>query len=224
MRTTPQQQTTTVGSSVRNARRSGVLIVDDTWLWPNAVQHLLSREPGLKVVGVVNRPDEALAQAEALLPRVVMVTCDGTDATGFVMARRIANADSSVGVVVVTPSPSEWLCTEAGIAAIRAVLVNDHTLNDLKLVRVVRDAAYGRSNFPVARDTTASRHVALTSSDLELIRCFNLGMDTRQIARHLSVAEQTVRNKTYAVGTKMKARGRLQILATARTLGVVQGM
>ena len=224
MRTTPQQHTTTVGSSVRHTRRGGVLIVDDTWLWPNAVQHLLSREPGLKVVGVVNRPEEALAQADALLPRVAMVTCDGTDATGFALAKRIANVDSSVGVVIVTPAPSEWLCTEAKIAGIRAVLVNDRSLNDLKLVRIVRDAAQGRSNYPIADERNTTPRVSLTSSDLELIRCFNLGMRTREIARHLSVAEQTVRNKTYAVGNKMKVRGRLQILATARTLGVVPGM
>jgi CheY-like chemotaxis protein len=75
------------------------LIVDDNGTFLEAARALLERE-GLAVAGVATTGDEALAQAQALRPDVVLVDVFLADENGFDVARRLV-ADPQAGDVCV---------------------------------------------------------------------------------------------------------------------------
>jgi CheY-like chemotaxis protein len=67
-----------------------VLIVDDSESFLKAARVLLERE-GLSVVGVASTPLEALARAEELGPDAILVDITLGGASGFDLARRLAD-------------------------------------------------------------------------------------------------------------------------------------
>jgi DNA-binding response OmpR family regulator len=69
-----------------------VLIVDDNRSFLDAARVLLERE-GLLVSGVTTTPEEALRQAEAFRPEVVLVDIMLADESGFDLARRLVARD-----------------------------------------------------------------------------------------------------------------------------------
>jgi two-component system, NarL family, nitrate/nitrite response regulator NarL len=76
------------------------LIVDDNATFLEASQALLQRE-GLVVAGVAMTGAEALAQAEALRPDVVLIDVYLGDESGFDVARRLVDSHAACGVRVI---------------------------------------------------------------------------------------------------------------------------
>jgi len=77
------------------------LIVDDNTSFLAAAKALLERE-GLPVVGVASTPTEALGALERLAPDVVLVDVMLGRDSGFDLARRLAEADASAPVILIS--------------------------------------------------------------------------------------------------------------------------
>jgi DNA-binding NarL/FixJ family response regulator len=77
-----------------------VLIVDDNRTFLDAARVLLERQ-GLLVSGVASTPDEALRQAEALRPQVVLVDIILADESGFDLVRRLVARDRGGGTALI---------------------------------------------------------------------------------------------------------------------------
>ena len=75
------------------------LIVDDNRAFLDAARTLLERE-GLTIAGVASTSAEALREAKALRPDVVLVDVWLGEESGFELARRLV-ADDDRGVVVI---------------------------------------------------------------------------------------------------------------------------
>jgi two-component system, NarL family, nitrate/nitrite response regulator NarL len=76
------------------------LLVDDNGMFLEAARALLERE-GLAVAGVATTGAEALAQAQALQPDVVLVDVFLADENGFDVARRLVDHDLAGGMCVI---------------------------------------------------------------------------------------------------------------------------
>ncbi|MDQ1484739.1 MAG: hypothetical protein QOJ62_432 [Actinomycetota bacterium] len=76
------------------------LIVDDNATFLEASRALLQRE-GLVVAGVATTGAEALAQADALRPDVVLIDVYLGDESGFDVARRLADCPAALDVRVI---------------------------------------------------------------------------------------------------------------------------
>jgi CheY-like chemotaxis protein len=76
------------------------LIVDDNQTFLEAARALLERE-GVIVVGIAATAAEALAQAHALQPDVVLVDVSLGDESGFDLARRLADDDRTRDLPVI---------------------------------------------------------------------------------------------------------------------------
>lgn len=61
----------------------------------------------------------------------------------------------------------------------------------------------------------------LTGRELEIVRLLHNGLDTKDIAARLYVSPLTVRNHIQNVRAKLKARNRLQVVATAERQGLL---
>jgi DNA-binding NarL/FixJ family response regulator len=77
------------------------LIVDDNASFLEAAATLLERE-GLDVVGTAANIDVALRQVEELRPDVVLVDISLGSESGFDLARRLAEADGDMTVIIIS--------------------------------------------------------------------------------------------------------------------------
>jgi signal transduction histidine kinase len=121
-----------------------VLVVDDQEVIRTAVAELLGDDPSLDVVGQATDGAEAVEQAAALAPGVVvmdmrMPVMDGVEAT-----RRIALAQPEVHVLVHSAYGDESLVIEAFQAGARGYVLKGSSASDL--LKAVQNVAGGHAH------------------------------------------------------------------------------
>ena len=102
-----------------------LLIVDDQPLIRRALAMTLGVEPDIEVVGQAVDGLDAIEQALALLPDVIVMDLQMPRASGVVATREITAKLPSVGVVVLTTFDHDELVFEAIRAGARAYLLKD---------------------------------------------------------------------------------------------------
>ncbi len=79
-----------------------VLLVDDSWEFLGSVEHFLSAEPRLKIIGYASSGQEALDQVKLLRPDLVLMDLTMPKMNGLVAARRIKAQSDAPRVVILT--------------------------------------------------------------------------------------------------------------------------
>ena len=212
-----------------------VLLVDDQALFREALATLLATHDGIDVVGEAGNGDEALSQAAALTPDVVLMDLRMPVLDGVGATRRLRLAQPDVRVIALTTFDDD----EDVFAALRAGAVG-YLLKDVssaRLVEAVHAAARGES---VLQPSVAAKVVArfaelpaapeprpqplvvpLSERELEVLRLLADGRSNREIAAAVFLAEGTVKNHVTNLLGKLGARDRTQAALRARDLGLL---
>ncbi|MEU7785329.1 response regulator transcription factor [Amycolatopsis sp. NPDC049159] len=212
-----------------------VLLVDDQALFREALGTLLATHDGIDVVGEAGNGEEALSQAAALTPDVVLMDLRMPVLDGVGATRRLRRAHPAVQVIALTTFDDD----EDVFAALRAGAVG-YLLKDVssaRLIEAVRAAARGES---VLQPSVAAKVVArfaqladapeprpqplvvpLSDRELEVLRLLSGGRSNREIATTLFLAEGTVKNHVTNLLGKLGARDRTQAALRARDLGLL---
>lgn len=212
-----------------------VLLVDDQALFREALGTLLAVREEIEVVGEAADGHQALRQAAALTPDVVLMDLRMPVLDGIAATRRLQADQPDVRVLALTTFDDD----EEVFAALRAGAVG-YLLKDVsseRLVEAVLAAARGES---VLQPSVAAKVLArfarlddgaaaptqplvvpLTDRELEVVRLLAQGRSNREIAAALFLAEGTVKNHVTNVLAKLEARDRTQAALRARALGLL---
>jgi DNA-binding NarL/FixJ family response regulator len=98
------------------SERIRVLIADDHPVFRDGLRGLVDRSPDLDLVGEATTGVEAVALAAEARPQIVLMDLRMPEMSGIEATRRIAAADPSIGVLVLTMSEDD----ESRFAAMRA--------------------------------------------------------------------------------------------------------
>lgn len=79
-----------------------ILLVDDSWEFLGSVEHFLSTEPQLQVVGFASTGVEALEQVPLLHPDLVLMDLAMPKMNGLTAARRIKSQAGAPRIVILT--------------------------------------------------------------------------------------------------------------------------
>jgi NarL family two-component system response regulator LiaR len=192
-----------------------VLVVDDHAVVRQGLRFLLEHEEGIEVVGESADGSHALADVRLLQPDVVLLDLMMPPPDGFAVLEAVSRDHPAVGVVVLTSSPDgdhvvralrsgalSYLTKTARVeevtAAVRAAARGEGLLSGPDLARLVG----GRPQ--------ASALALLSPRETEVLTCLARGQSNREIARTLSIAEDTAKTHVSRVLAKLGVQDRTQ--------------
>lgn len=202
-----------------------VLIAEDHALLADALQMLLSTQPDMACVGAVPDGEQALQQALALQPDVLLLDLGLPRLDGLAVVGALKSAGSAVKVLVVTArldAPSVRAALGLGAAG---YLPKDEDSEELLLA--VRRVAQGRryisahiAELFVPEGTPPAPEVApggptLTPSEQVVLRLVGEGLTSREIGEQLAVTEATVRKHRENIRRKLGIRNSAEMAAYA---------
>jgi NarL family two-component system response regulator LiaR len=196
-----------------------VLIVDDHKVVRQGLRFLLEQEDGIEVVGECADGASAIQAVRTLEPTVVLLDLFMPGENGLSVLTQIKLDRPQTEVLMLTSSNAE----EHLLAAVRsgALAYLPKTVGVDRVVESVRAAARGESVLEpriAARLVREVREAAsrrspldqLSPRELEVLGVLARGRSNRQIARALSISEETVKAHVSSILAKLQLADRTQ--------------
>jgi DNA-binding NarL/FixJ family response regulator len=211
-----------------------ILVVDDQQLIRESIASLLDIQPGISVVGTASDGRDAIDQALALDPDVVLMdvrmpAMDGIEAVA-VLGRRAPRCR----VVMLTTFDDEEYVVQALRAGASGYLLKDRPARELAdAVRLAHagvvqfdPAAAARLTAALDRRPTSGPPLdqagqPLTAREIEVLRLVATGSTNREIAQRLYLSEGTVKNHLSRILGRLGLRDRTQAAIYARDHGLL---
>ena len=182
-----------------------VLVADDQRLVREGIASLLDIQEGIRVVGEAVNGDEAVEQALALRPDVVLMDVRMPVLDGIAATAQVHRQLPGCQVIMLTTFDDE----EYIVKSLRAGAVG--------YVGLLADGADKR--VPVAAPPPVDAD--LTERELEVLRLIGTGATNREIADRLVVSEGTVKNHVSSILGRLGLRDRTQAALYAHQHGLV---
>jgi two-component system NarL family response regulator len=220
----------TIGEE-RDDQRIGVLVVDDEARLRRVVAALLDHEDDIWIVGEASDGREAVAQATALLPDLVLLDVRMPLASGIEAAQAIHELLPTTRILMLTASDEEDDVFEALRAGASGYLLKEALLEDLP--GAVRAVSRGLglllspsiatklvAEFKEPR-TQAGPSTTLTPREIEVLRLVSQGRANHEIAEELCLSSHTVKRHVANILAKLHQRSRLDAVMHAIREGVL---
>ncbi|MGK5682764.1 response regulator [Actinoplanes sp. URMC 104] len=213
-----------------------VLLVDDQPLLRHSLALIVGKEPDLEVAGQAGDGVEALTQARATRPDVVLMDVrmprvDGLEATRRICADPVLDRTR---VLVLSMFELDEYVHEALRAGASGFLLKDALPEDL--LDAVRRTHRGESLFApsiltrlvghflsapsVTRDRSSLR--GLTAREVDVLTLVGGGLSNDEIADALVISVKTVKTHLTHLLAKLRARDRAQLVIAAYDAGLVR--
>jgi DNA-binding NarL/FixJ family response regulator len=217
-----------------------VLLADDQQLIREGIASLLGIQPGIDVVGTARDGREAVEQAVALQPDVVLMDVRMPGGDGAQATARIRRELPSCQVVMLTTFDDEEYVVQALRAGAAGYLLKD--LPAAELASAVRLAHAGIAQFgaqaagrlasalsrhpvPEPGDVTGKRagpaEPPLTAREADVLRLVASGATNREIATRLFLSEGTVKNHVSRILARLGLRDRTHAAIYAHDHGLL---
>jgi DNA-binding NarL/FixJ family response regulator len=202
-----------------------VLIVDDHSVVRRGLRMFLEDDPDLEIVGEARDGAEAVAQAQALKPDVVLMdlvmpVMDGIAATGIIR-QQLPDTE-----VIALTSVLEGASISGAVSAGAIGYLLKDTRSD-ELCRAIKAAAAGQVQLSPGVAARLLREVrgpdspeALTPRETDVLRLLTEGKANKQIAAELTIGENTVRTHVSSILAKLGVRSRTQAALYAAQIGL----
>lgn len=220
---TPHPQDTPQSAPIR------VLIVDDHGVVRAGLRLFLSGTADLEVVGEASTGQEAIAQAEALHPEVILMDLVMGEMDGIEATRQIKQRHPDIAIVALTSFVDESMVTEAIQAGAIGYLLKD--ARPAEVVETIRAAHQGEvrlhpealkrlTRAMTAPQTHEPELELLTQREREVLTLVAQGQSNKEIARSLVISETTVKHHLSSILSKLGLTSRTQ----AALYGVRHGL
>jgi DNA-binding NarL/FixJ family response regulator len=200
-----------------------VLIADDHPLMRKALRTIIVDEADLELVGEVDNGQDAIAQALALRPDVIMIDLYIPLFDGIEVVKQVMAANPAAHLLVLTSSVDDTKVAEAVQAGALGYLIKDS--DGPEILHAIREVGNGRGYLsPVAAAKLASgmhKQLAqradnlpetLTNREREILEYVRAGDSNAHIARELQIGEATVRTHIHNILRKLGFETRSQLM------------
>ena len=221
--------------------RIQILVVDDHPLFRRGIRWSLENEHDLLVVAEAADGQAAIQQVDLLMPDVVLVDINIPHMSGLEVTRILKRRHPQIGVIILTMHEDDEqlfhairvgaaaYCTkdveaEALIKLIRRVargefLINENVLSRPFVASRVLDQFRELSQIDQVSDSVFS---PLTPREVEILDCVAQGNSNKEIARILTISDQTVKNHITSILRKLAVNDRTQAVIYALRHGWIK--
>jgi len=194
-----------------------------------------------QVVGEAPDGQRAIMLAEQLLPDVILIDINLPGMNGLEVSRVIKRRQPQSNIIILSVYEDDEQLFNAIKAGAAAYSPKD--ISPERLVDIVRQVARGNyiiNDNVLSKPTVASRvlnqfrelsttendnepiFAPLTPREVEILDCIARGNSNKEIARSLSISDQTVKNHITSILKKLNANDRTQAVITALRHGWIK--
>lgn len=208
-----------------------VLIVDDHPLFRKGLQTLLDSMPETSVIGEATTGQEAVQQALALAPDVILMDLQMPGGGGLAAIQQLTRQQPEARILVVTLFEDDESVFTALKAGARGYILKD--ADEDEMIRAIQAVAQGEAIFSPAIASrlidyfTATRvspnaeaFPDLTEREREILILIARGRSNTEIADELTISLKTVRNHASNIFNKLQVADRTQAALRAREAGL----
>lgn len=203
------------------------MIVEDHQIVTEGLAALLNDQPDITVVGSAGSVAESIASVDGHGPDVLVLDFRLPDGTGAEAAMRIRELRPNVKIIFLSRDDSDAARIAAMEAGASAFLHKSRAAAEV--VDAIRAVARGVSLItPQTIATLLHRRQAmngqlqsLTTREREVLRLVATGVPSREIAKQLGISYTTVRTHIRSLGRKLGVHSKIEAIAKARELRLV---
>lgn len=209
-----------------------ILVVDDHKLFREGLTALLNAAAETAVVGEAATGQEAIAQAAAVTPDVILMDIQMPDMNGIEATRLILADQPNVGVIMLTMLEDDDSLFAAMCAGARGYILKG--ADKAEVLRTVTAIAAGQALFGTAiaarltdffqrgsgRGTAVTPFPDLTEREREVLALVAQGLSNSDITNRLQISGKTVSNHISNIFNKLQVADRSQAIVRARNAGL----
>jgi NarL family two-component system response regulator LiaR len=204
---------------MEEARRIRVLIADDHTVVREGLCALIEARPEMEVVGQASDGVEAVLQARALRPDVILMDLVMPRKGGAQAIAEIKAEYPAARILVLTSFAEDQLAFEAIKAGAIGYLLKDSSSRDL--LQAIHEVYRGELSLQPSAALKVIRALhrapeppqaaaALTAREVEVLKLVARGLSNQQIAQNLGVSERTVTTHVSSILGKLHLANRTQ--------------
>lgn len=209
--------------------KARLMLVDDHALFRSGIASLLAGQPDLEVVAEADNGHKAVELAQEVMPDLILMDINMPEGDGLEATRQIKERMPYVKIVMLTASDDDDLLFDAIKAGAEGYLIKH--LDPGPFLEEIRRQVQGEAN--ISGDVALkiirafSNHQeepaqgALTHREHEVLSLVGQGYSNRDIALHLNISENTVKNHLRNILQKLHFENRVQAAAYAIRHGLV---
>ena len=206
-----------------------VLVVDDHAVVRKGIRALLAETEGIEVIGEAGDGQEAMAQADALSPDVILMDLVMPGVDGIEATRQIAAGKAGPPILVLTSFAGDDKVFPAIKAGALGYLLKDSEPVDL--VEAIQQVHRGEPSLPPSIAQKVLKELRrpsarpptpdpLTEREMEVLRLVAKGLTNPEIAQQLVITEATVRTHVSNILSKLHLANRVQATLYALQEGI----
>jgi two-component system, NarL family, response regulator NreC len=210
-----------------------IVLADDHTIVRQGLRKILEAQPEWSVVAEASDGREAVRQALAHEPEVLILDIGMPLLNGIEATRQVARRLPRIGVVILSMHSDESYILQALQAGARAYLLKDSA--DTDLIRGVAAAAAGKSFFSpavarvmlddylrhLAQKGIVDRYESLSEREREIFQLVAEGHSNKEIADLLSVSPSTVETHRTHILQKLDVHSTAELVLYAVRRGVI---
>lgn len=208
-----------------------ILIADDHPLFRHGIHEFLNLAPEIQVVGEATSGEEAITQAEAFHPDVILMDVNMPGVNGIEATRRILHVSPHIRILVVTMFEDDGTVFAAMRAGARGYILKDAEKENI--LRAIQAVGSGEAifsptiaarliDFFATQGSTLPKEIfpSLTEREREILQLIARGRSNADIARELSLSPKTIYNYVSNILSKLQVADRAQAIIRAREAGL----
>ena len=198
-----------------------VLAVDDHPLLREGIAALIGNQSDMQLVGEASNGQEALEEFRKHRPDVTLMDLQMPEMSGIDAISAIRSEFPDARIVVLTTHAGDFQVSRAIKAGARGYLLKG--LLRKELLETIRAVHVGQKRLSVEIAAEIAEHAAddiLTSREIEVLRLIAAGNANKEIARKLSLTEETVKSHIKNILAKLGVNDRTH----AVTIGLKRGI
>ncbi|MBI3522603.1 MAG: response regulator transcription factor [Chloroflexi bacterium] len=201
-----------------------VQIVDDHFLFAEALGSVIREIPAYDLVGIAVTGSQAISMAQEKQPEIILLDFHLPGYSADVLGPRLHSVAHNAKIVILTSDQTEASMVKGIQSGALGYLTKDRALDDV--IRALDDVAAGAvvlspEQLEIARRGQLEPGETLTQREIEILKLLSRGRDTLAIADVLTISANTVRTHLQNIFSKLGAHSKLEAVTVAKDRGLL---